>query len=309
MKAIVIRKQGSAKGLQLQEIERPSPKANEVLIKVHAATVTRGDVMLRKMNRLLFLPMRFFGVKRKVTPGHEFAGTIETVGNDVKRFKVGDAVFGTTTGLSVGANAEYVCVPEISNTSVLEIKPANMRFVEAAAVPVGGMTALQILKKGNIKSGQKVLINGASGSVGSYAVQLAKFFGAEVTTVASTKNLEWIKGLGADRVIDYTKEDFKEQGRVYDVIFDTVGKIPQSQSKHALKENGIFLSTQTTTSEKRDYLIFLKELIEAGKLKAVIDRCYPLEEAADAHRYVEKGHKKGNVVIVVKNGLPDSVLP
>lgn len=193
MKAIVCTKQGPPEVLQLQEVEKPSPKEHEILVKVHAATVTQGDVMLRKLHPLMYLPMSLFGVKRKKIPGHEFAGEIESVGADVKRFKIGDQVFGTTTGLSVGANAEYICVPEISATGVLAIKPINVAYEEAAALLVGGMTALYILQKGNIQGGQKVLIYGASGSVGTYAVQLAKHhFGADVTGVCSTANIELV---------------------------------------------------------------------------------------------------------------------
>jgi NADPH:quinone reductase-like Zn-dependent oxidoreductase len=300
MKAIVSTKHGPPEVLQLKEVEKPSPKENEVLIKVHAATVTQGDVMLRKLNPLMYLPMSFFGVKRKRIPGHEFAGEVESVGANMKRFKAGDQVFGTTTGLSVGANAEYVCLPQEWRKGVLAIKPANVTYEEAAALPVGGMTALYILRKGNIQSGQKVLIYGASGSVGSYAIQLAKHhFGAEVTGVCSTANIELVKSLGADRIIDYAKENVTQNGQIYDVVFDAVGKFSSSHSKSLLKENGIFLTVQSTTSEEIENLVTLKELVEAGKLKAVIDRHYPLDQVADAHRYVETGRKKGNVVITV----------
>ena len=243
--------------------------------------------------------MRLFGVRRKGIPGHEFSGEIEQVGANVKKFKAGDQVFGTTTGLSVGGNAEYVCIPEESGTGVLAVMPSNVVYDEAAAIPVGGMTALQILRRANIQSGQKVLVYGASGSVGTYAVQIAKYFGAEVTGVCSTKNIDLVRSLGADKVIDYTKEDFTESGETYDVIFDAVGKSSPEQDKKSLKPDGHRLSIQTSTKETMELLLFLKELVELGKIKPVIDRRYPLEQTAEAHRYVEAGHKTGNVVITV----------
>lgn len=302
MKAILCTRAGSPDVLKFKEVAKPTPRKNEVLVKVHAATVTRGDVIIRKIPRSILLPVGLlFGFKGKKIPGHEFAGVIEAVGKDVKLFKRGDQVFGTTTGLSYGSNAEYVCLPEKWKQGVIAKKPINITFDDAAAVPIGGMTALQILRKGNIRKGQKVLIYGASGSVGTYAVQLAKYYGAEVTGVSSTSNLELVKSIGASKVIDYTKEDFTNNGETYDVIFDAVRKLKSSTCQNSLKKDGLFLSVKSPTKELTEDLIFLKELIKSGKIIAVIDRRYPLVKTAEAHKYVDSGHKKGNVVITLEH--------
>ena len=300
MKAIVCTKSGPPDVLALMEVQRPIPADQEVLIKVHAATVTRGDVILRKMHPLLALPLRVFGVKRQKIPGVEFAGEVAAVGQAVRNFKVGDQVFGTTTGLRNGANAEFVSVPENPKQGVLAAMPTTANFDEAAALPVGGMTALFLLEKANIQAGDEVLVYGASGSVGSYVVQLARYaFDARVTGVCSTKNLDLVQSIGAEKVIDYTREDIAQGGQTYDVVFDAVGKLSASEAKQMLSAQGTFLSVKSPTNEKHKNLLTLKSLFEQGKLKPVIDRRYPLEGVAKAHRYVETGRKRGNVVIIV----------
>ena len=302
MKAIVASKYGGPEVLQLKEIEKPTPKDNEALIKVRATTVTAADFRMRRFTvpAPLWIPARLaLGITKPRQPifGSELSGEVEAVGKNVTRFKVGDQVFASTLTENFGAYAEYKCLPE---NAMMTIKPANVSFKEAAALPIGATTALRMLRKGNIQRGQKVLIYGASGSVGTYAIQLGKNFGAEVTAVCSTANLELVKSLGADQVIDYTKDDFSSSKERYDVIFDTLGKISKSKASKVLVPNGTYVTmTSLGTKEGMEYLLSIKELVEAGKIDVVIDRCYSLEDMVEAHRYVDAGHKKGNVVISV----------
>lgn len=330
MKAVVYTEYGSPDVLHMAELEEPTPKDHEIQIKVRATSVNFGDLMARNMKAVtpgsftmpapLWLPTRLvFGWNKPKNPilGAVFAGDVESVGKDVTRFKVGDPVFGYL-GATMGAYAEYVCMAEDGNVA---IKPHNMSYEEASTIPYGAIMAVPLLKKANIQPGQKVLINGASGAIGSMAVQLAKHYGAEVTGVCGTPRMEFVKSLGADKVIDYTQEDFTKNGETYDVIFDVLGKSSFSACHHSLTSNGIYLLVSFKTGqvlqmlwtslfsskkvicalspEKTDDIVLVKDLIEAGEVTTVVDRCYPLEQAADAHRYSEAGHRKGHVVITV----------
>ncbi len=324
MKAIVWTKYGSPNVLQLKEVEIPIPKDNEVLIKVHAATVTIADCELRRMKGPILFVLAFriyvglIKPKRITILGQELAGEIEAVGKEVTKFKKGDPIFAPCL-LRLGAYAEYACLPE----KYPVLKPASITYEEAATIPTGGINGLDFLRAGNVQAGESILINGAGGSIGTYAVQIAKSLGAEVTCVDSAEKLDMLRLIGADHVIDYTKEDFTRNGETYDVIIDVIGKSPFSRSLRSLKPNGRYVlgnpslsarirarwtpMTQgkkvivALASYKTEYYTFLKELIEAGKLKSVIDRRYPLDQTAEAHRYVDQGHKKGNVVITVEH--------
>ena len=308
MKAVICLRYGPPEVLKIAELPKPVPADKEVLIRIKATTAHIGDTKIRRlepglgrMKDFFFKPMMrlivgFRGPRKKIL-GMELAGDIEAVGKDVTMFKPGDAVFATTE-FSFGAYAEYICMQE---DRMMTLKPVNMSYEEAAPVSNAGITALVNLRKAKIQKGQKVLIYGASGSVGTYAIQIAREMGAEVTAVCSTGNMEMVSGLGAKKVIDYTQTDFTQSGEIYDVIFDAVGKIPRRKRRKALEKSGFYLSSLAISGNVKlniDDLNYLKELCEAGKLKTVIDRTYKMDRVVEAHRYVDKGHKKGNVVLV-----------
>jgi len=299
MKAVIYEKYGTPDVLEIRDILKPIPKDNEVLVKIYSTTVSAGDWRLRKADP--FVARLFNGLfkpKKVKILGFELAGIIEEVGRKVTNFKIEDSVF-ASCGLKFGAYAEYKCLPQ---DDLIAIKPSNMTFDEAATVPIGGLTALGFLKKAGITNGQNILIYGASGSVGTFAVQLGKYFGANVTAVCSTANVNLIKSLGADNVLDYTREDFTKQETRFDIIFDAVGKTSKSACKNLLKPNGRYVSVKGSPDKNPNDLLFLKRVIESGKLKTVIDRRYKLEQIREAHNYVETHHKKGNVVVkIVEN--------
>jgi NADPH:quinone reductase-like Zn-dependent oxidoreductase len=327
MKAIVCVKYGAPEVLKIDELEKPTPKKNEVLIKIHAATVTMGDCEMRglKFSGIMKFLMRI-GIgfrkprKRSSILGQELAGEVESIGNKVTKFKKGDLIFGTT-GFRFGAYAEYTCLPE--KAAIIK-KPDNISYEEAATVPIGGLEAFHYLRKANIQEGQTILIRGASGSIGTFAIQLAKYYGAHVTGVGNLYSLEVMKSIGADKVIDYTQEDFTQNGEKYDILFDIIGKSPFSKFENSIKKNGTYLlanpkltlyNREKKKARKKGYkyisgnmdeneemleqLSFLKELIEEGEIKSVIGKRYPLEEVPEAHRFVEEGMKTGNVVITI----------
>jgi len=310
MKAVFCTKYGPPEVLQIKEVQKPVPKDNEVLIKIHATTCHIGDVRVRSFDVPSWqkIPFRLYlGLLKPKRPilGMECAGEIESIGENVKRFKKGDQVF-ACTGFVFGAHAQYKCLAADSkkiSKGMVAHKPVNMTYEESAAgVTTGGITALMGLRKAKIRSGQKVMIYGASGSVGVYAVQLAKYYGTKVIGVCSTANVEMVKSLGADNVIDYTREELSECGGNYDLVFDAVDKLPASQGKKLLADKGTLVKAGTSGKVSIEDFYYLKKLVEKGKLKTIIDRTYPLEQLVEANRYVEKGHKKGHVVITVNHG-------
>lgn len=306
MKAAIYTKYGPPSVLKLVDVKKPQPKDNEVLVKIYTTTVTSGDARLRSSDfppvAWLFVRLIYglFKPKKKIL-GHEFSGVVEAIGKDVTKFQVGDEVFGTPTMLHTGSYTEYICIPEERKKGVLGLKPKNLDFKAAAALPVGGMTALFLLNKAKFSKGQHVLVYGASGSVGSYAIQIAKEQNATVIAVCSNSNFDMVKSLGADGAIDYRKEDYSLLEKKFDIVFDAVGKTSKSKAKKVLKQGGRFVSIKSITNPKQEHLNKLYELAEKGKMKPYIDKCFPLSEIVAAHEYVEKGRKRGNVVIEIAN--------
>ena len=304
MRAAVYTEYGPPEVLKLTEVDKPRPKDNEILVKIHAATVTSGDVRLRSSDfpALFWLPARLiFGLfkPKKSILGHELSGVVEDKGKNVTKFNIGDHVFGTTTMLNAGSYAEYICLPQEWKHGVVAIKPKKLNFKEAAALPIGAMTAMYLLEKAEVSKSKKVLIYGASGSVGSYAVQLAKFHGTSVTGVCSEANFEMVKSLGAENLIDYKKEDYSLLPKKFDIIFDAVGYTTKSKAKKALNKGGRFVSVKMLTKEKTEHLLKIRKLAEEEKLIPFIDKTFLLDEIVKAHEYVDQGHKKGNVVIEI----------
>jgi len=314
MKAVICTKYGLPEVLKIKEVEKPKPGNNEVLIKVFATSAHIGDTRIRRADPFLVrLIFGLFKPKKNLILGLEISGVVESIGENVKSFKEVDKVF-ALTGFGLGGYAEYICLPEKVKNGTQEkkglvvLKPENLSYEEAATVPAGGLTALKNLQKANIKKDQKILIYGASGSLGTYAIQLAKHYGAEVTAVCSTKNFELVTSLGADKVIDYTKEDFTKTGNKYDIVYDAVMKSNHSQCKKILMPSGVFLNNNHLPKIKEDDLLFLKDLVEKNKLKPIVDRTYSLDEIVEAHRYVDTGHKKGNVAITIAHKYLDLIL-
>lgn len=302
MKAVVYEKYGPPEVLKLTDIDKPKPKDNEILVKIHSATVTSGDVRLRSSDfpPLFWLPARLiFGLfkPKKRILGHELAGIVEEIGKNVTEFNVGDSVFGTTTMLNSGSYAEYICLPQKWKNGVVGLKPENLSYQEASALPIGAMTAIYLLEKANLKNGQNVLIYGASGSVGSYAVQIANQKGSYVIGVCSASNFEMVKSLGASSLIDYKKEDYSQRNERFDIIFDAVGKTTKSKAKKVLKTGGVFVSVKMLTKEKNEHLRLIKDMAEKEELKPFIDKSFTLDEIVKAHEYVDNGRKRGNVII------------
>ena len=302
MKAIIYEKYGPPEVLKLTDVEKPVPKDDEILVKIDTATVTSGDVRLRSSDfpAIFWLPARLmFGLfkpKKKIL-GHELAGIVEEIGKSFTKFKVGDSVFGTTTMLGTGSYAEYICLPQKWKHGVVALKPKNLSYSEASALPIGAMTAIYLLEKANLGKEQNVLIYGASGSVGSYAVQIANQKGATVTGICSASNFEMVKSFGAKSLIDYNKDDYSKGNEKFDIIFDAVGKTTKSKAKKVLRNGGAFVSVKMLTKEKDEHLELIKDLAEKGELKLFIDRSFKLGEIVEAHEYVDKGRKRGNVII------------